>query len=87
MSKSLSRRIPVAVLIGLIILLAVFITAQAAAVDTGSVSGRADLTARDPFYDSQQRGWEPQELSPYKTDPHKGGDGCEGENRLDSNDY
>ena len=86
MSKSLSRRIPVAVLIGLIILLAVFITAQAAAVDTGSVSGRADLTASDSFYDSQQRGGS-QELSPLNTDSHKGGGGCNGENWVDSDEY
>ena len=86
MSKSLSRRIPVAVLLGLIILLAVFITAQAASVNIGSVSGRADLTAGDSFYDSQQRGGS-ESLAPFSTDSHKGGHGCNGENWVDADEY
>jgi hypothetical protein len=86
MSKLLSRRIPVAVLIGLIIVLGVFITAQAASVNSGSVSGRADVTAGDPYYASQQRGVS-QNLSPLSTDFHKGGGGCNHEVGIDPNDY
>ena len=86
MSKPMSRRIAVAVLLGLIIVLGVFITAQAAAVNTGSVGARADVTAGDSYYASQQRGVT-QSLSPFSSDFHKGGRGCEGENWVDAQDY
>lgn len=84
MSKPMSR-IAIALLIGLIIIIGVFATVQAASSGSGSTKGRADLTAYDSYYSSQQRGVS-QELSPYGGDKYKEGHGgCESE-RFDSSD-
>ena len=84
MSKPLTR-VSVAVLIGLIIVIGAFATVQAAAVSSGSLEGRVDAAAADPYYAGQQRGIS-QELSPFAADTYKEGHGCEGK-MLDSNDY
>jgi len=85
MSKLMSRA-AVAVLIGLIIVIGVFATVQAASPGSGFVKGRLDLTAYDSYYSSQQRGIS-KELSPYGVDKNKNGHGgCESE-RVDPNDY
>ncbi|HEY5729336.1 MAG TPA: hypothetical protein VIS72_04750 [Anaerolineales bacterium] len=85
MSKSLFR-VAVATLIGLIVIAGVFVTVQAASANSGNIKGRADLTASDSYYSSQQRGAS-KGLSPYGAEKYEGGHGgCESE-RIDSNDY
>jgi hypothetical protein len=84
MSKPLSR-VAIVVLIGLIIVVGVFATVQAASASSGQLKGRIDATAGDPYYASQQRGAS-QKLSPYRVENNKGGHGCESE-RVNPNDY
>jgi hypothetical protein len=84
MSKPLFR-LAVAALIGLIIVVGVFATVQAAPMGSGQLKGRVDATAADPFYASQQRGGF-QKISPYQAEGNGDGHGCESE-RVDPNDF